>query len=206
ATERVGAGEDSAGLSHAVGEATEQETKRQPRPDAPHPHPPCSSHQKPLRLGRLLLGIVRRIHVGHAKWAHRGHGNERGGLRRRGSLSACGGSNNKKEARRKSGDAHNTSEGREWVPARWGRGLENGRALVSWPSRSGALICCRAVDRWERHIVQAEVHAELPAMMNEMVDVRAHYISPRQGHEDTVAMLERPHHREVGVLGSRERL
>src|SRR2546430_11747097 len=33
-----------------------------------------------LRLGCLLLRIVRRIHVGHAKGTHRAHGNDGGTL------------------------------------------------------------------------------------------------------------------------------
>src|SRR2546426_4188098 len=85
-------------------------------------------------------------------------------------------------------------------------GSRGSTSPLSRPPLSPALVRCGAVDRREQDVVEAEVHAELPAMMDEMVDVCAHHGAARHGHEDTVAMLERPDHREVGVLSSSERL
>src|SRR5207247_4909513 len=70
------------------------------------------------------------------------------------------------------------------------------------PPLSPALVRCGAVDRREWDVVEAEVHAELPAMMDEMVDVCAQHGAARQGHEDTVAMLERPDHPKSASLAA----
>src|SRR6185436_13761461 len=64
---------------------------------------------------------------------------------------------------------------------------------------SSSLVGRRSVDRWKRHVVETQIDGELAAMVDQVIDVRAHHGAARRREEHAIAVFEGPRDREVCV-------